>query len=130
MDNSKPEKNRKLYELKQDIVLIKLSSGMTVAAIARELNVSAGHIHDYLRTSEGFERLETSLRDARHILETNLPDLTQKALAVLDATLSAPFMSPEKMAAAKLIVTVVTKLSTPKNCPNCDPSHDPSIINQ
>jgi transposase-like protein len=113
-------KNRKLSELRKDIILAHLCTGKSVAEVARELNINAKHIHDWLKVYEGVERLETSLRDARLILETRLPELIEKALKVLGETLSAPYMSPEKMAAAKLIVNVVTKLSSPKKCPSCD----------
>lgn len=123
MDIIKTEKKRNLSELKQDIVLIKLSAGMSVAAIARELDVNANHIHGYLRSCDGFERLESSLVEARHVLDTRLPELIEKSLKVLDETLSAPYMSPEKLKAAQLIVTTVSKLSSsPKPCPNCDVS--------
>lgn len=119
-------KNRKLSELKRETVLIKLSSGMTVAAIARELNVSAKHIHDYLREGEGFERLESSLRDAREILERRLPLLISKALDVLESDLGATYMTQTKMNSAKVIVQTVARLSTARRCPNCD---DNRIIN-
>lgn len=121
MDQKQTVKNRNLSELKRDIVLVKLSSGMSVAAIARELDISASHIHDYLRSYDGVQRLETALSDARHILETRLPSLMEKSLNILDATLSASYMSPEKMAAVKLVVQVVAILSTPqKQCPQCE----------
>lgn len=119
MEKDQTGKNRKLSELKRDIVLIKLSSGQSVAAIAKELNIHAGHIHDYLRTYEGMERLEGSLRDAREILEHRLPSLTEKALDVLEATLNAPFMSTAKMQAAVTIVKTAARLSEQKKC-KCD----------
>ncbi len=120
MEVIKTEKNRKLSELKQDIVLVKLSSGMSVAAIARELDVSANHIHDYLRTYEGLERLESSLRDAREILNHRLPTLVKKALDVLESDLDSKYPTLTKMASAKTIIQTVARLSTNRRCPDCD----------
>ncbi len=113
----RPLKNRHLSQIKKDIVVTKIAAGQSVASIAREQNVSARHIHDYLMTSEGFERLESSVRDAREILETRLPSLITKALDVLEACLDAPYMSDAKMNAAKTVVRTVSRLSeTKKSC--------------
>jgi hypothetical protein len=119
-------KNYILSQLKRDSVLIKLSSGMTVAAIARELNVNAKHIHDYLRGGEGFERLESSLRDARAILEQRLPNMVSKALDILESDLNAPYMTATKLNSAKTVIQTVAKLSTARRCPNCA---DSSVVN-
>lgn len=114
-------KNRRLSELRKDIILTELASGKTVAQVSREIGCNATHIHAWLKDYPGVERLETALRDARHRLETRLPDLVEKSLDVLEQQLNAAFMSDAKMAAAKTILQTVTKLSVSKNrCEHCE----------
>ena len=118
MDGS--TKNRGLSDLRKDVILAQLGSGKTVAQVCREMGCNPNHVHGWLKSYDGLQRLESSLRDARLLLENRLPSLIEKSLNVIDATLTAPFMTPEKLAAAKLVVQVVAKLSTPQNCTLCD----------
>lgn len=126
MEVIKTVSNRPLTELKREIILIRLSSGQSVSSIAKELNLSANHIRDYLRTDAGVERLESSLRDAREVLERRLPTLVEKALTTIGSVLDAPYMSAEKMAAAKTVIHTMVKLSSSRRCPSCE---DKRIVN-
>ncbi|MCX7102601.1 MAG: helix-turn-helix domain containing protein [Methylobacter sp.] len=113
-------KNRAISEIRKDIILTKLSTGASVTEVARELNLTPNHIHDWLRSYEGLERLESSLRGARLVLERRLPSLIEKALNVLESSLDAPFMSTAKMTAAKTIIQTTARLSSERRCTNCD----------
>lgn len=114
------QENRKLSELKRTIVLTKLSSGQSVASVARELNISARHIHDWIKTDQGVQLIENSLQESREILESRLPSLVEKSLNSLDDALSCPFMSDSKMAAARTILQTISRLSKNQNpCPEC-----------
>jgi len=123
---SKPVSNRQLCDLRHDTILIKLAAGQSIASVARELDVSASHIRDWLRSDEGLSRIGDAIDDAKEILERRLPDMVNKALDVLEATLNAPFMSAAKMTAAVTIVKTVAKLSEQQKCSKCD---DSRIVN-
>ena len=112
-------RNRKLSELRKEIILIQLSSGKSVPTVAKEMNIHPGHIYDWLRTHEGVDRIESSLRDAREILESRLPNLVTQSLDVIESALGAPFMSDNKMKAAKTVLQVFTRLSLAKK-PECE----------
>lgn len=114
-------KNRRLSEIRKDVILTQLAAGKTVAQVSRDIGCNPNHVHDWLKTYDGVERIENSLRDARHILENRLPSLVEKSLDLLEQQLDLPFMTDAKMIAAKTILQTVTRLSVSKNrCEQCE----------
>jgi transposase-like protein len=111
--------NTKLSDLRREAMLLRLASGQSIAKVAREFDCDAKHLSRWLNDGEGLERLDSSLQRARETLESRLPALITKSLDTLEAALSSPFMSPERMQAAKTIVQITARLSKHR-CPHCE----------
>lgn len=99
------------FSPKQRLLLFRLAEGLSQAEAARRSGFHPTAVCRFLQRPEVRVELERLMEESERILLERLPDLTSKALDVIEAALNAKLNPDRQLRAARIIMEVASRLA-------------------